>query len=247
MSELRMCSDLARWWPLLSPLSHYVEEATGGPRIQAAYSAGWRPTMQLHALSRVAFVLVLAACGDPAGSGAQSSTEPAPADPQAAAPPSADAASPPPAPAEPTPPDASQAAADAAAILGALGLTLDAQGQIANECGEQVTPQILPAELGGSVGTARLVAIGGGPNMAACYGDGPDLHLMLRDGAGYREIYAARGRMLILLTTARNGVRDIADGGPGFSFPVWEWNGNAYASAGRSIADSELGGATFLP
>ena len=27
MSELRMYSDLARWWPLLSPPSHYVEEA----------------------------------------------------------------------------------------------------------------------------------------------------------------------------------------------------------------------------
>ncbi|NJO35626.1 MAG: hypothetical protein HC869_23680 [Rhodospirillales bacterium] len=27
MAELRMYSELAHWWPLLSPPSHYVEEA----------------------------------------------------------------------------------------------------------------------------------------------------------------------------------------------------------------------------
>ncbi len=136
---------------------------------------------------------------------------------------------------------------DASALLAALSLAPDAQGQVENECGEKVTPSILAAELGGAVGTAQLVVIGGGPNTAACYGDGPDLHLMRRDGASHREIYSARGRVLVILPSSHDGVRDLADGGPGSSFPVWEWNGSAYADAGRAIADSELGDAVFLP
>ena len=138
---------------------------------------------------------------------------------------------------------------DQAAILTALRLSADAQGQVMNECGELVTPQYLPAELGGAVGTATLFAMSGGPNMASCYGDGPDLHLLMRDGAGWREIYSARGRVLVILPTATSGVRDIADGGPGFSFPVWTWNGKAYAPAGREISDAELSSleATYLP
>ncbi|HEU4431529.1 MAG TPA: hypothetical protein VFT98_22400 [Myxococcota bacterium] len=138
-------------------------------------------------------------------------------------------------------------AADAAALLAALGLAPDADGRIENECGERVAPRFAPAELGGAVGTARLVAIDGGPHAPTCYGDGPDLHLLRHDGAAWREIYAARGRMLIVLPTATGGVRDLADGGPGFSFPVWTWDGSAYAPAGRSVADAELGDARFLP
>lgn len=138
--------------------------------------------------------------------------------------------------------------ADRAAILAAIGLSAaNAQGQVMNECGELVTPQYLPAELGGDAGTAMLFAIGGGPNMASCYGDGSLLHLMVRDGAGWRDVYSDRGGMLIILPTSTQGVHDIADGGPGFSFPLWQWNGRVYAAANREIADSELNGATFLP
>lgn len=139
--------------------------------------------------------------------------------------------------------------ADQAAILTTLQLSADAQGQVMNECGDRVTPQFLPAELGGHVGTAILFAIGGGPTMAACYGDGPDLHLLMRQAAGWREIYSARGRVLIILKTSTGGVRDIADGGPGFSFPVWTWNGSSYAPADREISDAELEKleATYLP
>jgi hypothetical protein len=120
---------------------------------------------------------------------------------------------------------------------------------VVNECGELSTPQFLPADLGGSVGTATLFAISGGPKTAACYGDGPDLHLMTRSGAGWREIYSARGRMLIILPTSTAGVRDIADGGPGLTFPVWVWNGMRYAGARRTISDAELSkiDAKYLP
>jgi hypothetical protein len=139
--------------------------------------------------------------------------------------------------------------ADHPVILAALQMSADPQGLVLNECGDLSRPQILPAELGGGVGTAALVAISGGPTIAACYGDGPDLHLLMRDGAGWREIYAARGRMLIILPTTTDGVRDIGDGGPGLSFPVWSWNGTRYVPAGREISDSELSKtkATYLP
>lgn len=138
--------------------------------------------------------------------------------------------------------------ADRNAILTAIGLrAANAQGQVMNECGELVTPQYLPAELGGDAGTAMLFAIGGGPNMASCYGDGSLLHLMVRDGAGWRDVYSDRGGMLIILPTSTRGVHDIADGGPGFSFPVLQWNGRAYAPANREIGDAQLDGATFLP
>lgn len=139
--------------------------------------------------------------------------------------------------------------ADRAAILETRQLSANAQGQVMNECGDLVTPQFLPAELGGSVGTAILFAMGGGPTMASCYGDGPDLHLMMREATGWREIYSARGRVLAILPTSTGGVRDIADGGPGFSFPVWTWNGSRYAPADREVSDAELEKmeATYLP
>lgn len=138
---------------------------------------------------------------------------------------------------------------DRTAILRTLRLSADANGRVMNECGELTTPQFLPAELGGVIGTAVLFAISGGPNMATCYGDGPDLHLFLRETAGWREIYSARGRMLVILPTATGGVRDLADGGPGLSFPVWAWNGTRYAPAGRDISDADLSKleAIYLP
>lgn len=139
--------------------------------------------------------------------------------------------------------------ADRAAILQVLKLPADPQGKVMNACGELVVPQFLPAELGGSVGTAILFAIGGGPQMASCYGDGPDLHLFARDGGGWREVYSARGRMLIILPSATGGVRDLADGGPGFSFPVWSWDGSRYVPADRDVADADLATmeSTYLP
>jgi hypothetical protein len=137
--------------------------------------------------------------------------------------------------------------ADRGTAMAALDLTPNDEGKVLNECGDMVTPTIAPAELGGAVGTALLVAIPGGPSLYSCYGDGPDLHLLMRDGDSFREIYAARGRVLIILPQETEGVRDIADGGPGFEFPLWQWNGETYAFAGRTISDAELGDATALP
>ncbi len=139
--------------------------------------------------------------------------------------------------------------ADRAAILSALHLSANSQGQVSNECGELSMPQFLPAELGGRVGTAVLFAMPGGPTTAGCYGDGPDLHLLMREATGWREIHSARGRTLIILPTTTGGVRDIGDGGPGLSFPVWTWNGAQYTPAGREISDAQLSNmnAIYLP
>lgn len=137
--------------------------------------------------------------------------------------------------------------ADKAAIFALLGMTPNPRGEVMNECGEHSTPQFLSADLGGAAGTSILFAMSGGPTTASCYGDGHLLYLYVRDGGRLREVYSDRGGVLVILPTRTNGVRDLADGGPGFSFPLWQWNGTTYAYADRSVGDGELGGATFLP
>lgn len=136
---------------------------------------------------------------------------------------------------------------DRAAILLSQNLSADASGQVENECGERVTPQFLPAELGGAVGAATLLAMSGGPNSASCYGDGPGLTLLKHEGAAWRAIYSSRGGFLAILPSQTNGVRDIAFAGPGFEHPLHIWNGTEYAPAGRSVADAAMGSATILP
>lgn len=139
-------------------------------------------------------------------------------------------------------------AAEKSAILSALQMTANAQGQVENECGELVTPQFVTADVGPGVGRAIAFVIGGGPNFLSCYGDGPLVILYRNAGGGWREIYQnRRGGGLIILSTQHNGGNDIAAGGPGFSFPVSEWNGNEYADANRAVADSALNDARFLP
>lgn len=138
-------------------------------------------------------------------------------------------------------------AADHTTMLRAMNATADARGQVTNACDEKVTPQFSSVELGGAVGTAVLAIIPGGPNSATCYGDGPgDMHLFRRNGAAFTEIHALSGAFLVVLTTNHGGVRDIADGGPGMSHPVYWWNGTTYAQHG-TIADSAMGDAQFYP
>jgi hypothetical protein len=137
-------------------------------------------------------------------------------------------------------------AAERGAILAALGVNGN-PAQLENECGEMVTPQFLVADVGPGVGRAVAFVMEGGPNTAACYGDGPLVQLMRNSGGTWREIYQNRGGGIIILPTQHNGGNDFADGGPGFSFPVWEWNGNEYANANRQVPDSALSDARFLP
>lgn len=138
-------------------------------------------------------------------------------------------------------------AAETAAILSALSLRANAQGQVENECGDMVTPQFIAADLGSGPGRVIAFVIGGGPSTAACYGDGPLVVLMRQNNSAWSEIHQRRGGMIIVLSTQHNNGNDIADGGPGFSFPVAQWNGTTYIGTSRTVADSALGDARFIP
>lgn len=138
-------------------------------------------------------------------------------------------------------------AAERTAILAALQMRANAQGRVENECGDVVTPEFRPLDLGSGVGRAVAFIIGGGPSAAACYGDGPLIVVYRNVGGAWREIYMLRGGVMVILSTQHRGANDIANGGPGFSFPVLEWNGNAYAPANREVSDSAMGDARFVP
>jgi hypothetical protein len=144
--------------------------------------------------------------------------------------------------------DAKMSAADHAALIAATGYALGADGAVENACGSQVHPQTLPAEVGGDVGLAWLVVVPGGNETPGCYGDVPgDMFLLRRGNAGYAVIFAGRGYVSILPSTGVGGVHDLALGGPGFSFPVFAWDGAGYAPAGRTISDEEFGATSSLP
>jgi hypothetical protein len=154
-------------------------------------------------------------------------------------------------PAEPSSPTATAevapgpSEADRAAILAALSLGADASGRVTNECGELVTPRFLPAEVG--LPGAILLVMEGGPNAPTCYGDGPGLHLLIRDGTGWREIYASRGGFLVIMPTSHNGARDLVFGGPGMAHPTYRFDGTEY-QPGDDIDDAEIpADAVILP
>jgi hypothetical protein len=174
----------------------------------------------------VAATAMLAACGQP--SATQTSAQGAEASAEAA--------------------EIKMSAGDHAALIAVTGYALAADGTVENACGERVHPQTLPADVGGSVGLAWLIVVGSGPNATGCYGDVPGgLYLVMRDADAYRLIFADSGYLAILPEMGIDGVHDVAIGGPGFSFPVYEWDGSSYVPADRMISDEELGRATMLP
>ena len=137
--------------------------------------------------------------------------------------------------------------ADRAAILQAAHLQANPQGQVKNECDDMVTPELRSLDLGPAVGTAVLLAMGGGPSSASCYGDGPGLTVFRRDGASWKEIYSSRGGFLAVMREQHNGAPDIVFAGPGLSHPAYEWNGTSYARTTRTVADERLADAKTLP
>jgi hypothetical protein len=137
--------------------------------------------------------------------------------------------------------------AEKAAILALLHMRANAQGQVENERGDLVTPEFRPLDLGSGVGRAVAFIIGGGPSAAACYGDGPLILVYRNTGNAWREIYQLRGGVMIILSTQHRNANDVANGGPGFSFPVMEWTGNTYAHANREVGDAATSDARFVP
>lgn len=172
--------------------------------------------------------LMLAACSKAGESDAQAQTQTAPVTVT-----TAEAASP------------GVGAADKAAILAANHLEANPLGLVRNECGDMVTPQFVPADVG--LGNTILFVMVGGPDGGyTCYGDGPDLHLMKKDGAAWREIYGNRGGFMVILPTTQRGAHDLAFGGPGMSHARYRWNGTVYDQSGE-VSDDQLGNATSLP
>lgn len=181
----------------------------------------------MRTISLAAAAAVLAACSQPTTDGAAAQQEPAGTE-AAAAP--------------------KLGAEDAVALVTATGYTPGPDGTVENICGDRVSPQTLPANVGGSVGLAWLVIVPGGASSAACYGDVPgDMYLMARDGAGWRTIFSGGGYINILPATGTDGVHDFALGGPGFEFPVYSWNGTAYDITDRTIDDAEYGQTPSIP
>lgn len=153
-----------------------------------------------------------------------------------------------PAATSPTSPSSSAISdADRAAILKTLELTADAKGQVLNECGDRVTPQLFSVDVGKAVGTAVLVAMSGGPSLATCYGDGPGLTLMRQFDGRWTQIYSSRGGSLAILKETHNGAQDLVFAGPGFSHPLFTWNGTTYVRADSEVPDDKIGNAVFLP
>lgn len=182
-------------------------------------------------ISVLAIATAIAACGQPATPGAN----------EAAAAPSEGAAAPA-AAADAT----AITQADKTAILTVLSAHPDARGQVINACEEKVTPSFHPVDLGGAVGVAILAIIPGGPNTLTCYGDGPgDMHVMRRTGAGFTDIYPMSGAYLVVLPSTHHGVRDIVEGGPGFSHPLAWWNGSAYEPHGQISDQGSSAGAIY--
>jgi hypothetical protein len=66
------------------------------------------------------------------------------------------------------------------------------------------------------------------------------LNLYIKDGAGRWHPQFGFPGIYEVLKTDNKGYPDIQIGGPGFCFPVWRWNGSAYALH-RKIA-AEMGG-----
>jgi hypothetical protein len=130
-------------------------------------------------------------------------------------------------------------AADAVALAKLVGIKDAGSGQVMNACDEAVVPTVTPIEFGGAVGTAQLLVIPGGPNQMTCYGDNPgEMFLLMADGAGFKTVFNGMGFVTVLPKTHKD-VHDFALGGPGFTFPVYVWNGKEFAQKGE-ISDKNL-------
>jgi hypothetical protein len=116
--------------------------------------------------------------------------------------------------------------AEMAAVYKAAGLT-ERGGKLLDACKQPVEPQVDVVDLNGD-GQPEVFVLA---NDAICYGSaGGELSLLIKDKQGRWQSnlgFSAGGYKL--LSTKNKGYPDIEIGGPGFCFPVWRWNGKAYA------------------
>jgi hypothetical protein len=138
--------------------------------------------------------------------------------------------------------------ADRRKLLAEAGYEADSSGKVENACGDQVSPKLAPADIGGSVGVAQVLLIPNGAGTADCYEGPGDLYLMRRSGSGFEIVFADFGRIVVLNTAGPDGVRDIALAESGRdTTPVFRYSRGSYVAAGRDITRSESARAAALP
>ena len=128
---------------------------------------------------------------------------------------------------------ASAPAAEQAAIFKAAGFTRRGRAWKSGNCdgaeSESYSPGTIETyrDLNGD-GRAEAVVTEGG---AICYGmTGTHFWLLSKQANGGWKLMTEETAMPDFLPTkGAGGWPDIQRGGPGFCFPVWRWNGRAYA------------------
>lgn len=108
-------------------------------------------------------------------------------------------------------------------IYSAAGLT-ERNGKILDACDRPTTPEIDVKDLNADGTPEVFVHV---PSL--CYGHSGNLSLLILDKKGnWKDNFGFTGVYRILETKSM-GYPDIEIGGPGSCFPVWRWNGKAYA------------------
>lgn len=127
-----------------------------------------------------------------------------------------------------------------------LGYAVNADGSFTNDCGDRVTASVRTVEWGPG-GDSVVAVIPAGSNMPACYGDGPGLVTIWSTDKTQRQPWITHRGYVSLLPGSGKGTAQAALGGPGQSFPVMQWNGSAFESAGRAADEREFGTGLVLP
>jgi len=119
--------------------------------------------------------------------------------------------------------------ADRVEIFQALGFQLAPGGQTLLEglCGLAANQRVRFEDLNGD-GDGEVIVDHG--NACTSGGAGSSVTVFIRDGSGrFRPNLGVPGLVAGVLPTSYLGYADLLIGGPGFCFPVWRWDGEAYA------------------
>ncbi len=115
-----------------------------------------------------------------------------------------------------------------AGIFAALGLAVapDGQGFLDTVCGQPAGTEVQIKDLNGDGASEVLIVYG---NTCMSGHAGSSVALFVRGAAGYEMQLGFPGADAEPLETGNLGWPDLRIGGPGFCFPIWRWNGSAYA------------------
>jgi hypothetical protein len=118
------------------------------------------------------------------------------------------------------------------AIFRQLGLRVsdDGTGLVDDTCGQPATAEVQIRDLNGDKVDEVLITYG---NSCLSGMAGSSVAVFIRDKADrYQSQLGFPGVLAEVRPAKGGGYPDLLIGGPGFCFPVWRWNGAAYAHAG---------------